>query len=366
MTVWLEMDLRLQRRDFDLVVQAEIREPVTGIFGPSGSGKSSLLQSLAGLQRGVRGRIRLGDRVLLDSSKRILVPPHRRCLGFVFQEHHVFPHMSVESNLLYGYRRLAAADRRFELAQIVELLELEELLAQRPQRLSGGERQRVALGRALLASPEALLLDEPLSSLDRQLKGKTLRFMQRVQRELAVPMLWVSHSLVEIRELTEHLLVLERGRCVAHGEYRELLGQPETQVPWHEYGISNLLWAEVVEHEEHSRFTRCRIGGQDLRLPGCHGQVGEQLSLGIDANEVALSLHSLTGTSIQNDLIGPIRSIDVGEERVLVEVEIDSEQGLLVEISHGAREQLDLKLGQQVHCLLKARSLIPRFEDRLD
>jgi molybdate transport system ATP-binding protein len=366
MSPWLEFEIELPLREFPLIAAAVVDVPVLGVFGASGSGKTSLLHSLLGIRALRRGFVRLEGEVLDDSEQRVHVPTHRRRLGVVFQDHLVFPHLSVAQNLRYGLRRIPKAERRFDFDEIVELLELGSLLERRPAQLSGGERQRVGLGRALLASPRALLLDEPLSSLDRQLRGKTLRFLRRVIDELQVPMLWVSHSLSEMRELTEHLIVLERGRIVAQGRYGELVRGHHAGLPWQDLGIHNLLQVEVREHDEAGHMTRCEIAGQSLCVPGLHGVIGESLALSVDAHEVALSLSAVHGTSIQNDLSGPIQNLDVGEERVLVEVGLGEDQLLLVEISHGALQQLELSEGLRVHCLIKARSLIPRFEDRVD
>ncbi len=211
----LALDLDLQRGDFRLTLDTTLTAPVTGLFGPSGSGKSTLLALIAGLLRPTRGRITLDDTVLVDTARRIFLPPHQRHIGLVFQDAQLFPHFTVRQNLLYGWQRLNAGQRRFELNAVCDLLEIGHLLARQPRQLSGGERQRVALGRAILYSPRLLLLDEPLAALDDRLKAQILPFLGRIRDETGLPMLYVSHARQEIAYLTEAVIGLEGGRQTA-------------------------------------------------------------------------------------------------------------------------------------------------------
>jgi molybdate transport system ATP-binding protein len=211
----LALDLELRRGHFRLALKAELGAGITGISGPSGAGKSTLLGMIAGLLAPDRGRIVLGKEVLLDTAQGINVPAHHRHIGLVFQDGQLFPHLSVRQNLLYGYQRQSAANRRFELGEVAALLEIDTLLERRPLSLSGGEKQRVALGRALLSSPQLLLLDEPLVALDDRLKDQILPFLLRIRDETAIPMLYVTHSLREIAALTETVLRLENGGVTA-------------------------------------------------------------------------------------------------------------------------------------------------------
>lgn len=212
MGIMLDVDLCWARGSFRLELKARVEQGVTGLFGPSGSGKSTLLSLLAGLQKPDLGRIVLEGETLVDRAARVWVPPHRRHIGLVFQDAQLFPHMSVQQNLLYGHARLAPELRRFELPEVVELLEIGHLLERKPLGLSGGERQRVALGRAILYSPRLLLLDEPLAALDERLKEQILPFLLKVRDETRIPMLYVSHSREEIRYLTGQVITLRAGR----------------------------------------------------------------------------------------------------------------------------------------------------------
>lgn len=207
----LAIDLSFRRAQFGLRAHTLIEPGTTGICGPSGSGKSTLLALIAGLLRPQQGSIRFGDQTLVDSVTRTFLPAWQRHFGLVFQDGQLFPHLSVRDNLLYGYRRLEPGARRFELAHVTSLLEIEPLLERRPVQLSGGERSRVALGRALLYSPRLLLMDEPLSALDDRLKQQILPFLKRVRDETRIPMLYVTHAMAEVDYLADRVLRMDNG-----------------------------------------------------------------------------------------------------------------------------------------------------------
>lgn len=208
----LSFDLHFRRGEFVLDAASDIGMGATGICGPSGCGKSTLLALLAGLLRPARGSVRFQGQPLVDTSGRIFVPAWRRPFALVFQDGQLFPHLSVQDNLLYGFRRRDPMERRFGLNQVLDLLEIGALVRRRPAQLSGGERQRVALGRALLYSPRLMLLDEPLASLDERLKRQILPFLKRVKDETGIPMLYVSHARAEVDFLADRILFLEQGR----------------------------------------------------------------------------------------------------------------------------------------------------------
>lgn len=206
----LKVDIIIKRDSFLLPIQAQFSRAITGIFGPSGCGKSSLLAAIAGLIKPQHGHIILDGQVLFDSHQKINLAPQQRHIGLMFQDGQLFPHLSVKDNLLYGYQRLTASERHFHLEEICQLLEIPHLLSRLPRQLSGGEKQRVALGRAILYSPQLLLLDEPLSSLDDTRKAQILPFLARVRDEVKIPMLYVSHALSEINYLTEDIIYLNQ------------------------------------------------------------------------------------------------------------------------------------------------------------
>jgi molybdate transport system ATP-binding protein len=199
----LELDFIFQREQFSLSVKQSFSAPITGVLGASGSGKSTLLALIAGLLKPQQGIISLNKKILFDKKNKIWIPPHKRHTGLVFQDGQLLPHLSVRHNLLYGFNNIEENQRRFSFDAIVDLLELRSLLDRRPLALSGGEKQRVALGRAVLYSPELLLLDEPLSSLDERLKKQILPFFLRIYSECKIPMIYVTHALSELEYLTD-------------------------------------------------------------------------------------------------------------------------------------------------------------------
>jgi molybdate transport system ATP-binding protein len=202
---------------FTLEVDVEIRSRVTAIFGPSGAGKTSLLDLIAGLRRAKSAFIQLDDVVLTDTAKKLFVPTHQRGIGYVPQDLALFPHLSVRQNLLYGCKAGGKADPLFSFNHVIEVLEIQSLIARGVTELSGGEKQRVALARALLASPRLLLLDEPLASLDSKLKARIIPYLVRVRDEFQTPILYVTHELDEVRALCDEVIMLERGRCFRQG-----------------------------------------------------------------------------------------------------------------------------------------------------
>jgi molybdate transport system ATP-binding protein len=220
-------NLRLPLADFTLEVDIEIRARVTAIFGPSGAGKTSLLDVVAGLRRPISALVQLGDRVLTDTANRIVVPPRHRRIGYVPQDLALFPHLSVRQNLLYGWRAGEVFSEMFSLDHVSRVLEIGGLSARQVTDLSGGEKQRVALARALLSSPQLLLLDEPLASLDWPLKARITEYLVRIREEFPVSMLYVTHDQGEALALAEEMIVLSNGKVIQSGVVSEVLrGKP--------------------------------------------------------------------------------------------------------------------------------------------
>jgi molybdate transport system ATP-binding protein len=222
----LALDVEKRLGDFSMKASLDTAGGVTALFGPSGAGKTTLANIIAGLIAPDHGRIVLDDTVLFDAERRINVPAHRRRIGYVFQEGRLFPHLSVAANLDYGRRMSGFAPNAAELERIAELLDIGHLLARRPGKLSGGERQRVAVGRALLMRPRLLLLDEPLASLDAARKREILPYLQKLHDEARVPMIYVSHHAGELRRLARSVVRLDAGRVTAVGGL-ELLAEAD-------------------------------------------------------------------------------------------------------------------------------------------
>jgi molybdate transport system ATP-binding protein len=218
--VILFVDIQLDRGDFSLDVRFEREAGLIALAGPSGAGKTTVVNAIAGLARPRQGRIVLDKTVLFDAAKGIDVPVHKRRLGYVFQEGRLFPHLSVQGNLDYGLALTPRDERRLDPAAVIDLLGIGDLLTRRPAHLSGGERQRVAIGRALLASPRLLLMDEPLAALDRARKAQIIPYIERLRDDLAIPIIYVSHADDEVARLATSIVTLAEGRVVAPGANR--------------------------------------------------------------------------------------------------------------------------------------------------
>lgn len=258
----IELRFRHAYEGFDLDVALALPgSGVTALFGPSGCGKTTLLRLVAGLETSPGGFFRIGDEIWQDGAR--VVVPHNRRIGYVFQDANLFPHLTVNQNLLYGTRRLAPEERLPTLDPLVDLLGIRALLDRRPSRLSGGERQRVAIARALAVNPRILLMDEPLAALDQDRKKEVLPYLKTLQRELRIPILYVTHSPDEVAQLASHLVVLRGGRLVADGPIQEVLSREDLPLTLGEDACS-VFDAVVAGRDPEDHLLRLRIGGQEL------------------------------------------------------------------------------------------------------
>ncbi len=339
-----EVRLALPLEDFSLEVDLRVSSRVAGVFGPSGAGKTSLLEAIAGLRREARGRITFGDEVWLDSETGVFQAPEKRRIGYVPQDGLLFPHLDVRQNLLVGVRRAAsAASSSFEaLESVAELLELGHLLTRHPMSLSGGERQRVALGRALCSSPRLLLLDEPMGSLDLPLRRRLLPMLRRVSQELEVPMLLISHDPVEIQALCQEVFALNRGRIVAEGAPTDVLGNPEVFPLAPAEGFENVL--QGVLTASGGGTSRLRLGpggGAELVVPRVDARLGTEVLVSLPAHEVLISTGFPTGLSARNILPAQILAVEpLGELRLVRAALDDGGPTLSVEVTPDACESL--------------------------
>ena len=353
----LQLTAELTRGNFRLQVEGRLSDPVTGVIGPSGSGKTTLLHLLAGLLPEAKGRVVFEDEVLFDSERGINVPAHRRRFGLVFQDSRLFPHLSVADNLSYGERILPVRKRRFTKKEIVELLELESLLDRRPARLSGGQAQRVAVGRALLASPRMLLLDEPLASLDWRLKQQIMPFLRRVRDVTRIPMLYVSHDSREILDLTDRIVVLEKGQVIGAGPVIEVIQNPRALVQLRLQGLANILPLTVLDQDTAGGLTRLRLGASAIIKGSLLSEpAGEEVHGMLRPEDIALAESEVRGISIQNQLRGQVVRLIRTPARDLCVVDVGGPP-LMVEISHHAVETLGLVAGKTIWCLFKANAL---------
>ncbi|MEZ6071670.1 MAG: molybdenum ABC transporter ATP-binding protein [Pirellulales bacterium] len=340
---------------FDLDVQFDADDGVTAVFGPSGSGKSTTLSITAGLLRPRHGFVKLSDRVLLDTEAGRCVPPNQRHIGFVFQDHLLFPHMSVRRNLLYGKRRRPGRNIQFD--RVVEILELEHLLDRYPATLSGGQRQRTALGRAILSSPELLVMDEPLTALDEGLKDRILAYLEKVVSEYHLPTLFVSHDQTDVRRLADRVVVIEGGRVVASGPTSATLDRAVISTMRSHPGPTNLLLIEDVKRtHEH---WEGRIGQQRFRLPADTPPNGSVHHIQLSPRDVTLCQHAVEGLSARNQLRGRVDKIVALEHRTFVAVDVG--QLIWAEVSDEVVDELKLCEGAEVYCLIKAAAAQPLY-----
>ncbi len=348
------LELRGRWPGFSVEVSAAWTARVAVLFGPSGSGKSTLLESVLGLRPEVRGRIQVAGEWLEDETRGLRVPVEARGLGWVPQEPTLLPHLSVEGNLRLGLRR---AGRRGEahLARAVDVLELGGLLARRPRELSGGERQRVALARALASGPRAVLLDEPLSSLDLPLRTRVLPFLLRVRDELGLPMLYITHDPDEAMVVGEVAIVLAAGRVVASGPPREVLWSRAVLPFSQALGVENVLEARVVPRAAACGAIVETLRGLRLVVPGAPAE-GERVRLGLRAEEVLLAADPPGRISARNVLKATIAAIERDGGDALVRLDVGGER-IVAKVTPGAVEALELRPGVVVYAVVKAQSL---------
>lgn len=338
---------------FQLDAAFELDHRFTTLFGPSGAGKTTVLSIIAGFVLPQQGRVRLGNRTLLDTAGGASVPVQNRSIGVVFQDALLFPHLTVEGNLRYGQRHRKARKRVVEFSRVVEVLEIGGLLGRYPRNVSGGERQRVALGRALLSGPELLLMDEPLASLDAPLRTRILAYLERVVAQWDIPTLFVTHSQVEVRRAAEWVVVLENGRVVGTGVPDDALGRPEPLGWSNSTGPTNLLRLDRVEAADGE--IRAWVGSQPLLLPPQTPSGGSPRFVQFSPTDVILSRQDVSGISARNHLRGRVCRIAQSNQAVFVAIDIG--QILWVEVTPAAVSELDLQPGVEVVCLLKTHSL---------
>jgi molybdate transport system ATP-binding protein len=354
----LKIALQLQRGGFTLDVAFEARTPgVTAFFGRSGCGKTTLVNVLAGLLRGARGRIELDGEVWLDTDLGLDVPAERRHVGYVFQDARLFPHFSVRGNLDYGLRRArGGAGPALPFDDVVALLGLAPLLGRPPARLSGGERQRVALGRALLARPRLLLLDEPLASLDAARRDEVLPYLESLRDTLAVPMIFVSHQFDEVLRLATQVVVLDAGRVACQGSRNEVSLAPALRAIVGREAVGTVIDGPVVAVDADSGLAHIALGQGKLivALPGA--RVGERRSAQILARDIIIATAEPHGLSVRNTIPGTVAQIVADGDSDLVQVDIRDVTPLLARITRAATRELGLAPGTRVWLLVKAVS----------
>lgn len=328
----IELRHMVEKGGFKLDVDVEIPDTgVTGVFGESGSGKTTLLRCIAGLE-GEGG-----------------LPVHRRNIGYVFQQPTLFGHLDVGENIDYGRRR--AKTQRVDRAQVVEMLEIGDLLERKPGSLSGGEAQRVAIAAALLRSPDLVLMDEPLASLDRRRKDELLPYFDRLHDELSVPVIYVSHDIEEVSRLCDHLVLLESGKVAASGELSEVLARVDLpMLGGRNAGV--VLWATPVDHED--GLTRFDFGDGDIWVPGEIELGSIPLRLRIAARDVSIVRERPSGTTILNVLRATIEEIHEPDAATAILRLGVGNQCVLAQVTRRSVRRLDLRAGERVYAQVKS------------
>jgi len=352
----IRVRLQLNRADFTLDVDAQFPlRGVSAVFGASGSGKTTLLRCIAGLERAV-GVLQVNGEIWQDET--LFMPVHQRPLGYVFQEASLFPHLSVRANLEYGYKRIAPAARRVRLEQVVEWLGLRPLLDRRDTvKLSGGERQRVAIGRALLASPRLLLMDEPLSALDASSKQEILPYLEALHRELEIPVVYVSHALEEVARLADHLLLLEQGKLIANGPLQEVLARLDLPTA-HREDAGVVVEATIAEHDDAYRMTRLTLGENSLWTGHLDPPLGTLIRVRIMARDVSISVQPPHPSSISNILKARITEMQAeGCDKVNVRLSVGQSEVVIARITRRSRDLLQLSVGMAVFAQIKSVAL---------
>ena len=350
----LEVAVRRILGSFALDVAFVAGTGVTALFGASGSGKTSVVEMVAGLARPDSGRIKVEGRVLFDAAAGTDLAPEARRVGYVFQEGRLFPHLSVRGNLCFGMKRVRPAERQLGFDDVVAVLGIEKLLDRRPNGLSGGEKQRVAIGRALLASPRILLMDEPLAALDSSRKAELLPFVAGVARRFAIPILYVSHAMDEVLQLADTLVLMEAGRVAAAGGVEQLLSDPSLRALTGRGEAGAVLAATVAGHDDGTGITRLAFAGGTLMVARQDLAVGASTRVRIHARDIAIAIDRPERISVRNILASEVRSVTEAEDHI-VDVVLDCGGcSLWSQITAQGQAQLGLRPGMAVYALVKA------------
>lgn len=331
---------------------------VTGLFGPSGSGKTTFLRCVAGLERATDGYVGFGDQIWQDEANGIFLPPYQRPVGVIFQESRLFDHLTVKENLNFGRQHCKVAAKQISWEEIIDILELQSLLQRRPAGLSGGEQQRVAIGRAILTGPKLLLMDEPLASMDHPGKMRILGYIRRLQAQLQLPILHVSHDMGEILQLADYLAIMERGQIQASGPINDIITRLDLPLA-HRSDASIVLTAQVTAQEPDNFLSVLQFGKptQQLFVANHSLTIGETVRIRIFARDVSLTLEHPGKTSILNMFSATVEEImPENPAQYMVKLAV-SGKTILSRITKKSLTNLDIKQGVSVIAQVKSVAL---------
>ena len=341
---------------FVLDVSLEIPAGITILFGPSGAGKSTFLDCIAGLLRPDIGKIAIGGEVLLDRERGVNLPPQQRRVAYVFQTLALFPHLSVEENVGYGLPDMDIVEQHRKIREILEAFRVEKLRARKPGEISGGEKQRVALARSLVTSPRVLLLDEPLTGLDAELKAAIVDDLRVWNAARQIPILYVTHSRDEVDALGERMIAMDCGRIVSEGTPQEVLDAPRRKRLAQAAGFENLLTGTVLDLREADGVMRVRLGESscEIEVPLGYAAAGDSVRVAIRAGDILLAIERPSGLSARNILEGKIVALE--QRGTLMVARVDCGVCFAVHVTLGAARTLALAVGHRVWLVLKTHS----------
>ena len=353
----LSAKFKLGFDEFTLDTALEV--PVYGftvLFGPSGSGKTTFLRCMSGLERAPGGFLQIGNEVWQDEKQGIFIPVSKRQIGYVFQEGRLFPHLRVEGNLRYGFKHRNPQNGEALFNQVVEIMGLSSLLNRRHNNLSGGEKQRVALARALLTRPRLLLMDEPLAALDAKRKAEILPYFQRMQCELHIPIFYVTHSLNEVLQLVDTMLLIDQGKIVASGPVEDVFSHPDLGIHLGHTLVGSILDTTVVRQDEEFQLTVLKFKNQTLYVPRRDVAPGNRLRVHIRAEDVAVAVAPIQNqTSVLNVLSARVvETRPSADDNCKIDVRLDIGCPLLATITRKSLSHLNLQPGQNVYAHIKA------------
>lgn len=352
----LDVDIKKKFAGFSISTKFVSHGGITALFGVSGAGKTSVVNMLAGLLSPDDGHIRLGQHTLFDANEGVDLPPEKRRLGYVFQDAKLFPHMNVEGNLRYGAGSLKTADGGINFSDVVAVLGLDDLLQRKPLTLSGGERQRVAIGRALLADPKLLLMDEPLANLDAARRSEIMTFIETVQSTFAIPIVYVSHNVSEIVRLAENLVVMADGGVTASGSIEEVTTNLANAAMSEAADLGAVMKVRVLDHDDGDGLSRLSTGSAELWLPRLQAAIGQDIRIRVRARDVSITLSPPTDTSILNVL--PARILEIADSgQAQKDILLDIGSHLIARITARSARHLTLAPGQNVYAQIKTVSV---------
>lgn len=353
--VSLSVSLRHQQGGFNMDVSFDAPAGITVLFGRSGAGKTTIINAVAGLLKPDQGRVASDDWVLFDTDRNTWLPPHKRRLGYIFQDARLFPHLSVRQNLTYGRWFAPKTDPTEDMDKIIDMLGIGHLLARKPEGLSGGEKQRVAIGRALLARPKIILADEPLAALDHQRKAEILPYFERIRDEVAVPILYVSHSASEVARIATTVVALNGGRVARQGPAADVLSDP-TVTPLGVRSAGAMLEARVAAHHADG-LSSLTAQGAKLLLPQVDQAPGTPIRVWIEAQDVMLATERPKGISALNVLDVTVREVRIGAGPGAIVQLGFGDALILARVTRRSAQALELQPGRRVFAVLKAVSI---------